>query len=458
MASSNKNEKFNNRYLVPTICFLLLFGFAATSLVSYYLARQSIETHIRKDSLPLTNENIYSHVQRDLIKPVLISSLMAKDTFVRDWAINGEQDQAKIINYLNEIQQQYQTVTSFFVSEATRRYYHSSGTLKTVGENDAQDQWYFDTIKDAQEYNINLDVDTAALSRTTFFINHKVYDFNKQLLGVIGVGLASDMIRQQVDQYQQLFNRTVYFVNDSGDVTLHGTSFTKQSSLDKMQGMTDISDKILSKTGGSFEYNNGDRKVFVNTRYIKELDWHIVTEEPDSQPPEILRALYINLLLSTLVTLLVGWLINRLIQRHRLKLQKLVTIDHLTKVSTRQGFEPILEQMLKLASRKNEPLSIMLVDLDHFKRINDQLGHLEGDAVLKAIAKILMGTLRECDAICRWGGEEFIITLANTGKNGAYIAAQKIQQSLADNIATGENIKVPVTISIGIAECKKTRS
>lgn len=116
------------------LAILLIFGFLFTSFISYFTARRSIITQVEKTTLPLTSDNIYSEIQRDLLRPIFISSMMAKDTFVRDWVLNGEHDQEAIVRYLKEIQIYYGTATSFFVSEKSRKYYHSSGVLKTVNQ------------------------------------------------------------------------------------------------------------------------------------------------------------------------------------------------------------------------------------------------------------------------------------------------------------------------------------
>ncbi len=98
---------------------LIIFGFFVTSLVSYKVAHDTLEEQINKDSLPLTSDNIYSEIQQDLIRPIFISSLMAQDTFVREWTLAGEQDPERIIRYLREIQRQYQTISSFYISDRT---------------------------------------------------------------------------------------------------------------------------------------------------------------------------------------------------------------------------------------------------------------------------------------------------------------------------------------------------
>ena len=80
-----------------TLSLLLVSGFLITSLASYYVSRASLREQISKHELPLTSDNVYSEIQRDLIRPVFISSLMSTDTFLRDWVLQGEPDQEIII-------------------------------------------------------------------------------------------------------------------------------------------------------------------------------------------------------------------------------------------------------------------------------------------------------------------------------------------------------------------------
>ena len=161
------------KYLfVTALIILMVAGFTATSLTSYFVARESLSSSISNQMLPLTSDNIYSEIQRDLLRPILISSVMASDTFVRDWALSGEEDAERIIAYLNEIQSQYDTITAFYVSDETRQYYHPSGILREVSSDDPQDAWYFRVRAMREDYEINIDTDTADASRVSIFINY----------------------------------------------------------------------------------------------------------------------------------------------------------------------------------------------------------------------------------------------------------------------------------------------
>ncbi len=126
------------KYFIALLTGLLVVGFLFTSIVSYFVAQRSLSEQIAGNTLPLTSDNIYSEIQQDLLRPIFISSLMAHDTFVRDWVLNGEQNPEQMTRYLREIQKRYATVTSFFVSDKSYNYYHSSGILKTVSPEDAR--------------------------------------------------------------------------------------------------------------------------------------------------------------------------------------------------------------------------------------------------------------------------------------------------------------------------------
>ena len=151
----------NKRFLIFSICVLLGAGFAATSLLSYGASKTAIREGIVATELPLTSDNIYSEIQKDLIRPIFIASMMASDTFLRDWVVNGEYDLPKITRYLAEIQQRFGTFTSFFVSDRSRMYYHPGGILKQVREDEHRDVWFFRVRAMTDPYEINVDIDMA---------------------------------------------------------------------------------------------------------------------------------------------------------------------------------------------------------------------------------------------------------------------------------------------------------
>lgn len=134
------------------------------------------------------------------------------------------------------------------------------------------------------------------------------------------------------------------------------------------------------------------------------------------------------------------------------KLCTLTMEDGLTGLFNRRYFDHRLRQELQRASRERRPCSVMIVDADHFKRVNDTLGHAAGDAVLRALGTVLREALRTTDDITtRFGGEEFAVILPGTDRRGATIAAERLRAAVDAHGFAFEGTPLAVTVSVGTA-------
>jgi diguanylate cyclase (GGDEF)-like protein len=137
---------------------------------------------------------------------------------------------------------------------------------------------------------------------------------------------------------------------------------------------------------------------------------------------------------------------------HRKRYEQLLTIDELTGLHNRRYFFNEAEALLSRAIRHQQRTSLLLIDMDYFKRINEQWGHLVGDAVLVAVAKVLREEARGGDILARVGGEEFVVMLAEAGIGGAELMAQRIQERLAQLDTGRDLVGLNLTASIGMTE------
>jgi len=147
------------------------------------------------------------------------------------------------------------------------------------------------------------------------------------------------------------------------------------------------------------------------------------------------------------------------IQNARLfgRVQQLATLDPLTGVANRRHFLELAHHEMERAKRYHHPLSLLMIDVDHFKQLNDTYGHLAGDQALQAIAARLRDNLRENDIIGRFGGEEFVVLLPETGLEQALHVAERLRGAIgAQPVATDEG-EVGVSVSIGVASCECAR-
>ena len=153
-------------------------------------------------------------------------------------------------------------------------------------------------------------------------------------------------------------------------------------------------------------------------------------------------------MLETLRTIAAPNLDNSMLHK---KITELAAIDDLTMILNRRFGVKRLREEFSRSARHGSPLSVVMIDIDHFKNFNDTFGHNAGDAVLKIVAKVLSANLRAEDMVCRYGGEEFLMLLAGAGLNDSAIIAERIRRIIeAEEIKWGA-AKLSISISIGVA-------
>jgi two-component system cell cycle response regulator len=133
------------------------------------------------------------------------------------------------------------------------------------------------------------------------------------------------------------------------------------------------------------------------------------------------------------------------------QVKELAATDELTHILNRRAFLNILERELKRSNRLETTLALLLIDLDHFKEVNDLYGHLAGDAALCEIAFLLKQSIREIDILARYGGEEFVIILPEVAQNEAFIAAERIRHLVGTHLFRKDKDPIHLTVSIGVA-------
>ncbi len=134
-------------------------------------------------------------------------------------------------------------------------------------------------------------------------------------------------------------------------------------------------------------------------------------------------------------------------------LLEMATLDSLTGINNRRKVLEIYHQEFKRSVRYNVPLSVGMIDIDHFKRVNDRFGHETGDIVLRAVAEKISEHVRHSDVCGRYGGEEFLVVFPHTDLTNAYVVMERLRQAVAEAIYPVEaDLSLKVTVSIGIAE------
>ena len=445
--------------LILSLSIILMSGFFLINFFSYSASKKSVRASIIESSLPLSRDNIYSEIQKDLARPIFVSSLMANDTFVKDWVLGGEKKIPLIRKYLEQIREKYGFSTVFFVSETSGNYYHFNGIVKRISPEDDHDVWYYKFKNTGVDYALDVDTNEAALNLLTVFINHRLTGYEGQFLGVVGVGLDYNRIATLLHDYREKYNRNVYMVDPGGVIQVH-TDKTKIETLSihQIPGLTGIAPKILENIHNPalFEYDNEGRHILLTSRFVSELGWFLMVEQDETAAMKSIEStFYKNIcfsILITVVTLIFATLVINFFQK---KLEEMAMVDPLTQAFNRNEFEQRFRYMTQVNRRTNSPMCLILFDIDHLKTINDTMGHLMGDRVIRDIARLASRAVRGQDMLVRWGGDEFILLVQNDLEATRKVA-ERLRMAVAshefDDATVSPDVMNMISVSCGIAE------
>lgn len=418
--------------LLLALASILFFSFLGVSYLNYKFTRRDVHAEILRSDLPLTMDNIYSELTSELTRPLVVSSSMATDTFLKAWAKEGELDSHKIVNYLRQIKDTYGFFTTFFVSVKSDVYYRYNGVHKTVSEGDAHDVWLFDFLSSDKNYDFDVDNDEAAANILTIFINYKVFDLEGELIGVTGVGLKVESVARLITEYQEKYGRAVYLTDAHGVLMVHpDTSLIEKKKISEMEEMAPIAREILHKGNDSrnFEFDRNGSRILLTVRYIDSLDWFLYVEQNETKSLVIARNNFIRtVIIGLIVSVIIVSLTLITINRYQEKLELLAISDELTGASNRRALEAVFDKTLYDYSRSGRTFSLILLDLDGFKKVNDTMGHIVGDRLLIDIVKLITKSVRPTDTFARWGGDEFVILSGSSGEDAAIVAARILQE------------------------------
>lgn len=191
----------------------------------------------------------------------------------------------------------------------------------------------------------------------------------------------------------------------------------------------------------------------LNTAIYIYYNTHPITSPPSFQPLDADWKLLIISCVSTSVactTFFLFWLADSIAEQSESDIEKMAMTDPLTKLPNRRAFEVVLKQEIAQSIRNAEPLALAMLDIDHFKKINDSYGHDVGDEVLRYVAQILMNSTRSGNMIARIGGEEFCMLLHNTSLTDAVEVAERTRRLIEEGAHIHNGQELRFTISAGV--------
>jgi diguanylate cyclase (GGDEF)-like protein len=257
----------------------------------------------------------------------------------------------------------------------------------------------------------------------------------------------SEAMREIDNTFKMLFSpkNTSYVSLQNGDIN-HGIS--QFASEEKEQELREWA------VNSSEEYIVSENKDGFYIRISHQSQTLGVAEISEIAFPQYLEK-YLNMSLS--IAPLFGLAISKArtyqqLEEDEVKLQKLASTDSLTGLYNRRYFLSVLENEFSRSKRYHSPLSAVLLDIDHFKLVNDTYGHPVGDKVLMDLSNIITGELRKSDIAARLGGDEFIILLPETDQNNALIFSNRLRVNIEKSLSSIDLGQNSLTISVGVSE------
>ncbi len=454
--------RFAHHRFALSLTALLLGGLGTLSLVTYLRARSLIKHQIISHALLLTTDAVVANIEHDLLQPVITSTVMADNSLAGMLARDGQSDNTELSNYLRRIQQRSGAATAFLVSDKTKQYYHSSGVLKTITPNDPNDRWYQNFVDSGRELELNIDRDTADPNRRIAFVNVRLDNEQGQLLGVTGVGLNARELQEQLQAYQKQYSVKILLVNRSGEIVL--ASDQSHGKLDKQPLIGPLSSRILNSPDVKLQLPEGSRDTFIRTTRLPNTGLTVVAlNTSDPEETAFHQLLLQNLAGAVLISVVLVVLAQATLGRDQKQLEHMARTDKLSGLLNRRQFDQTFEKLSQQTQKSGSKLAAVVMDIDHFKVVNDSHGHLVGDAVIRHVSRCISSQVRESDPVFRWGGEEFLLLLPGCDTAKACARLEAIRSELRNHPldlaqlqdtapqADGTAQSLPVTLSFGLA-------
>ncbi|MDU0353785.1 diguanylate cyclase [Paraglaciecola aquimarina] len=425
---------------------LMLFAVVVISIVT--LVHFSVSKIVAEQSR--AQQRSYSPalklIVEQLMQPLHISETLAEAQELKNLMSQPQGKEAEIFAMLARLHDEF-NLNFFIASEINRMQYNSQGRKIELSEEKVN--WYF-RYKEQPE---NAMADIGQWQNPQFYIDLKIYDQNNNFLGVFGVGKSLVGFTEVFNQYKEEYGYDFIFVDQNKDITLtsdvellvKGTTFKNLADLPWFQS---LSEEQQASSLNNLLLDIDGQAALIAELNIQPFDWTLYIITPlESRQTEISRGFIISVV--TLLGVIFGLflLIYNLLYYFKKDMQKIKQIDILTELSNRSNMTLKFEELMY----EKQSVSLVLIDLDNFKPINETHGRKAGDIVLRQIAQMLQREVRSTDFLGRWGGEEFILLMPDTGPHEAVEICQGLCKKLSSMTITTGSTSIQMTASFGVS-------
>ncbi|PKG81079.1 methyl-accepting chemotaxis protein [Colwellia sp. 75C3] len=293
------------------LSIVIVSGFALNSSRSIIL-----EAAIERE-LPAALGEVANNLDAHLLLPITVSQTMSSNLYAQHFISDGEQagERPQLIANLQNIQNEFNTISAFLVSAKTGSYFTQGGLFKTLSRQENKDQWFYDFMNSGKAYELSLDVDEET-NIPTLFINY-LMNVSGKPSAVVGVGLSLQNMAKTISQYRIAQTGKVFLVDQQGKIKLHPDTQQIGKSLIDL-GVSNSQQLLAKAQFSSTEFTLNGTKTLIASRYLDSIGWYVVAEVPKE---EVLGGLtqatwalvMMGLIIAVIFAFVSTWLISRLI-------------------------------------------------------------------------------------------------------------------------------------------------
>lgn len=430
------------KYKVLLAATVIVLSVALSGVITL---SKSVETQSLLEQQSLTPA--LNLVTEEIIKPLYVAETISRASPLKLRMSEDTIDEAKVLAKLASISKEFD-MDFFVASETSRKQYNSNGTTQLLSEGKVE--WYF-RAKDVPQKIVGA---LGNREDIRIYYDIKIFDKDNQFLGFIGVSRRLTSFLAAFDNFKQKFGYDFVFVDHNDHVVLSsdsslvadGNRILSLQNLPWHQAWSNSPEAMQSQENALIEVDGND--LLIAKANLDVLNWKLFLVNPLATRQEAANSQFllqtINIIFLITLALLIGRIIVTYLQGEFAKKHQ---TDPLTQLPNRASFD----WHFKAVNRDKVGKSVVMIDIDHFKAINDSYGHPIGDKVLREVARLLESQLREDDILARWGGEEFVLLLPRAKLSTACEVAERARVTLENyGFRTSDGL-INITASFGIA-------
>lgn len=436
------SKHYQNLLVLILVALLGVFAVTGYNAINSIVSEQS---RIQQEAI----SPVYSLVNKELLKPLHIAETFSETITFEQILDTDDIDQSQIISRLRNMQKRLDLI--FFVAlEKQRIQLMSDGRSFDLIEGEVY--WYFEALQNPNK----IIPDLGQVGDVHLFFDVRIFNDKGEFLGFVGVGKRIKSFLDTFAEYKAAHGYDFLFVNENDQVIL--TSIPDLVVTDEfipdLASLSWVQDQNLD----IYALNNevvaiNEKDYLINEMSIDQLNWRLMLLVPMEQRQEQLtRAFIVNAIVVSAIIIVILSVIFFVFVSYKRKLEADLQVDSLTGLYNRA----FAQRAYQKHSRNNLSICVAMMDLDHFKSINDTYGHAAGDAVLQEAARVLKSVFRVNDTVCRWGGEEFVLLIPSLPIENSKELIERAREKIEEVSVEYNGKVIQFTASFGVANGSAT--